>query len=172
MVASPSVHSENWIGGGGMWNTPAVWQEGSVPNAAGAVATFIGQESVVYTISLSNEQFTLGEINFLGGVAGGYALTSGTLVLQGAATPAYVRSANQSFSSEFGIGLTVLLATDTVFDISSPNAYLSSVSSIVGTGALIKEGLGTVFLRGANSYTDGTHVENGILKCRYCRNVR
>jgi uncharacterized protein with beta-barrel porin domain len=127
-----------------------------------------------------------------GANAGSWTLAksgAGTLVLQAANTYSGGTNVtggliNFSAADNFGSGLTTLnggglqWATGNTTDISSKLAPLGSgggtfdtngndvtfASAITGSGGLIKAGLGTLILSGANSYSGGTIVTGGVLQ--------
>ncbi|WP_176038783.1 autotransporter-associated beta strand repeat-containing protein [Brucella tritici] len=140
-----------------------------MPNAPGAVATFNAVEGVSFNVNLNGQQATVGELNILGDVYGGYFFNNGTLTFSDADGRAVVNvvAHNLTHISDFGYpnSVSVELASDTVFDTigTSATLHFGSGAAISGPGALIKQGLGTLTLSGSNIYTGGTTISAGTL---------
>jgi autotransporter-associated beta strand protein len=81
----------------------------------------------------------------LGNASGGIVFGGGTLQ-----TAASITSAR-----------TIILVGNGTFDTNGFNSTFSG--TISGVGGLVKQGAGTLFLTGANSYSGGTSLEGGIL---------
>ncbi|MEL4073252.1 autotransporter-associated beta strand repeat-containing protein, partial [Ochrobactrum sp. GPK 3] len=162
-------HAETWVTGPGLWSDSARWQEGTVPNAPGALATFNAVEGVGFNVNLNGQQATVGELNILGDVFGGYFFNNGTLTFSDVDGRAVVNvvAHNLTHIQDFGYpnSVSVELASDTVFDTigASATLHFGSVAAISGPGALIKQGLGTLTLSGSNIYTGGTTISAGTL---------
>lgn len=161
--------AETWVTGPGLWSESTRWQETTVPNAPGAVATFNAMEGISFNVNLGGQQATVGELNILGDVYGGYFFNNGTLTFSDADGRAFVNvvAHNQTHVPDFGYGnsVSVELASDTVFDTigTSATLHFGSGAAISGPGALIKQGLGTLTLSGSNIYTGGTTISAGTL---------
>jgi outer membrane autotransporter protein len=162
---SISVHAETWGNGiAGTWGDPSHWQEGTVPDGVGDVATFNALSGIALGVILDGHR-TLGELNLLGNTNGGYMFQVGTLTFSAANGNAAINvtNFNTNFFDDFNGSASLELASNTVINTFGTLARLSIVSPISGPGALIKEGLGTLYLSGANTYTDGTTISSGTL---------
>lgn len=157
-------YAETWIGGLSNWNDTNAWQEGTIPNGVGQVATFYAVAGTAYGVFLNGQQ-TIGELNLLGETNGGYMFQTGTLVFSVANGNATINTTNSNVVQDFGWGGTVNveLASNTVFNTSGESATLKfgSTASISGAGILIKKGFGILYLNGTNTYTGGTMISEG-----------
>ncbi len=170
-----SGKAETWIGSPlGIWSDRTAWREGSIPNGVGQVATFyafgVGTD-VVHLFGLQ----TIGELNLLGTGFGGYTFASGTLTFSAPnGNDARINVTTSGGNDDFGKSgpVTVELASNTVVNTSSVVSTLnfSSQASISGPGALIKQGPGTLYLKGANSYAGGTTISEGTVAVNHATN--
>ncbi|MBJ6135834.1 hypothetical protein JAU75_23620 [Ochrobactrum sp. Q0168] len=158
------VKAETWVGGAGFWDSVVFWQEGTIPNGVGDVATFNGVGDWGFSVALNGHR-TIGELNLswlTPGISSGYIFYTGALTFAAANGNAAINVANGA-RMDFAPTVSIELASNTVFNTSEADSYVSSSSSITGPGALIKEGPGTVGLFARNSFTGGTRVEDGNL---------
>lgn len=156
-------NAETWLGSGGQWNNAALWKEGTIPNGVGHVATFNAQASVAHGVFF-NSQITIGELNLLGETSGGYMFQTGTLIFSATNGTAAINVTNSNFADDFS-HITVELASNTVFNTSGTTASLkfNTGATISGSGALIKQGLGTLYLNETNTYSGGTVISEGTI---------
>ncbi|MBJ6135857.1 autotransporter-associated beta strand repeat-containing protein, partial [Ochrobactrum sp. Q0168] len=155
--------AETWLGGPGDWDSVSSWQEGTIPDGIGVVATFNAESSWSSIVHL-NGHHTLGVLNLLSNYGGGYGFADGTITFSASSGYALINVTTSSAFSDFQTTAFIELASDTVVNTSGTDASLASITSISGPGALIKEGPGAVYLSAPNSYTGGTRIENGILR--------
>ncbi|EMG51239.1 phage integrase family protein [Ochrobactrum sp. CDB2] len=130
-----SVHAETWVNNGTyLWGEATNWQEGTVPNAPGAVATFIGNNWQGYYSYLNGQQFTVGELNISGSENGGFLFQHGTLVLSDPDGSAAIHVSTSNPYTDFGeyYPTTVELASTTVIDTS--DADVETLRHLVNEG--------------------------------------
>ena len=142
-VASATYSTEAkavWINvSGGSWETPGDWTNNIIPNNTGAMVDFSQLTLATNTYVTLDGAWTVGDLIF--GDAGNLypweldAGASGALTLAATNTPA-ITVGNQT---------TIIAAP------------------IGGVNGLIKTGAGTLMLSGANSYSGGTTISQGIL---------
>ena len=159
-TAPPFSGSCTWVGSTS-WNTPANWLDGvtisnGVPGVTSPVpgsATFSGSGSLAVT--LDTAPINLAALSFSNS---SYTLSGNTLTLNSTSGTAtvMVSSGTQTIESVLNLAST---ADMTVADL----ARLRISGQIIGTGALLKDGIGTLILSGTNNYTGGTNVNAGIL---------
>ena len=69
--------AETWVGGSRTWDSVFSWQEGTIPDGVGQVATFNSFMGVSYLVNMNGYR-TLGVLNLLGAPgAGGYGFGNG-----------------------------------------------------------------------------------------------
>ncbi|MEJ5020959.1 autotransporter domain-containing protein [Ochrobactrum vermis] len=78
---------------------------------------------------------------------------------------------NSNFAYDFGL-VIVELASNTVLNTSGTTASLkfTTGATILGAGALLKQGLGTLYLNEANSYFGGTTIAEGTVVANHATN--
>ena len=156
--------AETWVGGSRTWDSVFSWQEGTIPDGVGQVATFNSFAGVSASVNMNGHR-TLGVLNLLGNPGGeGYGFGNGVMTFSAISGNAIINISTSSSLLDFQSTASVELASDTVVNTSGPDASFWSAASISGSGALIKEGPGRVILVALNSYTGGTRVENGVLQ--------
>lgn len=97
-----------------------------------------------------------GAIHFGGGVSG--MSISGAVTLSGAATIKTDGSAGSTLSGGIDLGSNIL-----TFALDGGAASTISTNAIIGTGSVVKTGLGTLNVNVANSYTGSTTISAGKL---------
>ncbi|VHO03253.1 autotransporter-associated beta strand repeat-containing protein [Candidatus Rhabdochlamydia sp. T3358] len=117
---------------------------------------------------------TLGETNTY---SGGTTINAGTLVLSGSGKLSSIGAvtinagsfdisniadSSQTIGDLSGMGGELILGDKTL--IQEAFNYTSYAGTIQGSGALIKQGLGTLILTGDNDYSGGTTVNAGVLQ--------
>ncbi len=125
----------NWVNNGTyLWGEATIWQEGTVPNAPGAVATFIGNNWQGYYSYLNGQQFTVGELNISGSENGGFLFQHGTLVLSDPDGSAAIHVSTSNPYTDFGeyYPTTVELASTTLIDTS--DADVETLRHLVNEG--------------------------------------
>ena len=160
VVTGPSI----WASAvGGSWNTAGNWQNGTVPNAVGAVAQINAPTPTGLTITLDAPQ-TVGTLQ-LGNTANasvGYTLTgsgSNTLTLNNSGSGATIAVANGTHA----IDAPVVLADNLVVS-GSGTLVFGSASTISGSYSLTMSGVGgSLVLSGSDSFTGATTVTAGTL---------
>ena len=169
-------------GAGRLNATPALNVNGTLDiSAADGDREFGSIAGTGGTVRLGANSVTVGRNNasttFSGSIEGSGGLTklgSGTLALEGSSTYTGTTTITEGVirARPASISETVVNNSTLIFTqprISSPEgsylpADLDAYSGVItGPGALVKEGDGIVWLRGANSYTGGTTVSNGAL---------
>lgn len=89
------------------------------------------------------------------------------MILSETSGSATVNVSTHNFAKDFGGSspVDVQLASDAILNTIGSDSTLKfdENASISGTGALIKQGLGTVYLDGANTYSGGTTISAGTL---------
>ena len=147
--------------GGGSWATAGNWQNGVVPNAAGAVASFDSVITTARTVTLDGNN-TVGAITFNNGNA--YTIsqgTGGTLTLDNGSDTAQVKIISGSHTISAPIATT---ANGAAF---IPNGYTLTLSGpISGSGGVTVTGSGTVEMSGANTYSNTTAVSGATLRAK------
>jgi len=130
-------------------------------------ATFIADSFTNHFVNLNSQTFTIGELNLTGAVSGGFNFYNGTLILSETSGSASVNVSTHNSTKDFGgpNPVDVQLASDAILNTIGSDSTLKfdENASISGTGALIKQGLGTVYLDGANTYSGGTTISAGTL---------
>jgi autotransporter-associated beta strand protein len=131
-----------------------------VPNGVGATASFSGNITAQSTVTL-DFPVTLGTINFNSSLSYTIAGAS-SLVLQTSGGNASVNVLSGSHT--IAAGVSVVMATPTVFQVSNSTDSLTVGGSISGANPLTKDGLGTLILQGSNTYAGTTTVAGGTLQ--------
>lgn len=145
----------NWTG------TPANWQGGVIPNAAGDIAIFRNDISASRTVSLI-APVTVGGLS-VGDLLGGGVFTFGgtsTLTFDNLASNAFINkfgSATDVIASTVGVGMTS--ATD--FNIFAGSFDVNG--AVTGTGNIIKNGAGNLTFRNTSGYAGNFVVNFGTL---------
>jgi fibronectin-binding autotransporter adhesin len=140
------------------------------PALAGTVNVNIASNSYPNQISPTSAV----TINSDGALNVGAATSLGSLTLNGgrvnltvALTPtgSITANANSAHQTSLISGGQLTLAGSTTFDVArdATNASDLTVSSVVGGGALVKQGAGVLTLTGANTYTGATNINAGVL---------
>jgi len=140
--------SPNWLDGVNISNgVPGVTSP--VPGAA----TFSGSGSL--TVTLDTAPISLAALSFSNS---SYTLSGNTLTLNNTSGTATVTvsGGTQTIESVLNLAST---ADMNVADL----ARLHISGQIIGSGALLKDGLGTLVLSGTGHYTGGTYVNAGTL---------
>jgi outer membrane autotransporter protein len=127
---------------------------GGLTKAGAGVLTF--QAAQAYTGGTTINAGTL----FLDSV-GGMLPTGGALTVNGGLLDISLSGANQSVGALSGSGGQINLGPQTLTTSSSANTVLAT--QIVGSGALVKQGTGTLALTGANTYSGGTTISGGLI---------
>lgn len=147
----------NWTG------TPANWDAGVIPNAAGDIAVFRNEITATRTVTL-NAPITLGGMrvgDILGGSVYTFAGTNALIMDSGGAGNAFINLYNNSTNS-FQTPLTLNSNTDL-------NAYTGTIDIngasnaqvvVTGAGNIIKNGAGQVRINGTLSGFSGNIVHN------------
>jgi fibronectin-binding autotransporter adhesin len=145
------------------WDANGNWLSGAgFPNSISDVATVSLDTSGLQLINL-NVPITLGQLTI--GDTGGLvrqsmviAANGGSLILDDNGLPAAVTKVG--FGAD-AITSNVSLAAGTEINVTDGMLALAGVVS--GTGGLTKNGAGTLVMRGSNTYTGVTTINNGIL---------
>ena len=113
----------------------------------------VKQSSGVVTLS-GNNSYSGGTTLDAGGliVGGNTALGTGTLTVNGSTVLGSTTAVELGNNVVLNAGLTFTGSNNLTLD-----------GALSGAGGLIKDGTGTLTLNGANTYTGGTHVEQGTL---------
>lgn len=105
---------------------------------------------------------TIGGGTLVLGPGGSIANSLGVSLTAAGAIFDIAAAGNQTIQGLAGIaGTTVNLGANTLTDFSA--ASTSFAGAIIGTGGLVKSGTGTLTLTGANTYSGGTTVAQGML---------
>jgi len=161
-----SAHAAEWSAASGDWGTAANWTPHTVPNSAGATATFNDPgANLGYGVSLAGGPFTVGTLNLQGTQnGGGWIFQSGTLIMQSSSGQAQINVSTDFFYYDLTTTTLQLNSNTTINTTAAAATFKTSPSSTIsGSGALILSGLGTVILSGANTYTGGTTLNGGTL---------
>jgi T5SS/PEP-CTERM-associated repeat protein/autotransporter-associated beta strand protein len=180
--AAPNLHSSVTLTGtGSVWtNTGTIDLNGSNSQIAlgtGATLTSSGLTTLAYSdFDSATITQTGGVFNANGGLSFGsgtsiYTLQGGVLQVAGAngiqvGTGSYLFEMSGGTVRSGGALTTsakISLASGTINTIDTNGLTASLVGVISGTGSLAKNGLGTLTIYGANTYTGGTSVAAGIL---------
>ena len=158
--------AETWIGQGGYWSSASSWQEGTIPDGVGDVATFYAVDNIGFNITLNGPR-TIGELNLswltpTPSNFSQYGFFHGALIFATDRGNAAINVANYA-SIAFGTTASIELISDTVVNTDGADAHVWFGSSISGQGALIKDGPGVLTLLAPNFYFGGTRVENGTV---------
>lgn len=165
---SARAASGNWnVNAAGNWSTAANWSPVVVPGtAAGDVVGLTYNITAACTVTIDSTSRTVGTLNIGDSGSPFYAYT---LAASGGAGLTFNNS---------GSTATLVQATTTAADsISAPltlaanlsvsNSSTLTLSGIIGDGGagkgLTKTGPGTLTLSGANTYSGGTTISNGVL---------
>ncbi len=156
----PRPPTAAWKDISGNWSNPANWNPGTPPNAAGAVAEFLGNATQNRTATVDSP-ITVGTILFdnaahdftLAG-SGGHSITMNSL--SGAAAITVNHGSHE-------ISAPIALASDTTVTAVSATDALTLSGNVGGAGGLTLAGSGALFLSGENSYDGGTTVDSGAL---------
>jgi autotransporter-associated beta strand protein len=154
-----------WIlNGNGNWTgTPANWDLGVIPNAAGDIAVFRNEITAARTVTL-NAPITLGGMrvgDILGGSAYTFTGTNALIMDSGGAGNAFINLYNNS-TNNFQTPLTLNSNTDL-------NAYTGTIDIngasnaqvvVTGSGDIIKNGAGQVRINGTLTGYSGDYVLN------------
>ncbi|WP_312364580.1 beta strand repeat-containing protein, partial [Ensifer sp.] len=128
-----------------VWNV--ISGTGSVSKSGAGTLTLTGANSYSGGTSLLGGQLAVANDINLGALSGGLVFNGGTLATTGTFTSARA----------------VTLSGTGIFDVTS-GTTLGLSDTISGTGGLMKNGAGTLLLSGANTYSGGTTVNDGILR--------
>ncbi|MBA3484780.1 MAG: autotransporter-associated beta strand repeat-containing protein [Pirellulales bacterium] len=169
-------------GGDSVWDTPANWVEGTVPNAVGAAAIF-DSPMATRTVNLDGTDITIGSLTFNNDSTFSNTIRSNsgnggtnTLTFDAAdAGPATITSTGTGTNANTLSQRTIIFADSVVANITNVagNAAgaLSLTGNVTGPGGLTKEGLGTMtmgFIVGSNgqvkNYEGPTIVNAGRLR--------
>ncbi len=143
----------------GLWSTQSNWSTNIQPTSAQDVVIDNGLSVTVDAAGETAKILTLGS----GAGAGTLNLTGGDLTLNGeivagSAGGTLTISGGTLNMSGNAIGSAIAPVTNVNFEAGG----LDSVSSINGTGGIVKTTAGTFTLSGANTYTGSTEVNAGI----------
>jgi autotransporter-associated beta strand protein len=119
---------------------------GSVTQTGSGVLTLTGTNTYTGGTALNAGRLRVLNDSNLGAASGGLTFGGGTLEVTGNTT----------------INRSVTLATSGTIDTGNFSTTVASV--IAGSGALVKEGTGTLTLTGANSYSGNTTIVTGTLQ--------
>ena len=136
------------------WDRIGNWTNG-VPNAAGAVASIVGNGG--YTVALDGNR-RVGKLTF-GGASGSAVSpgTGGTLTFDDAGDSAGAAAPTVAVTSSGSYAVTAPIALTSGLTVNVANAAAGlSLAAITGTGPLVKTGLGTLTLTAATTYGDTT----------------
>jgi autotransporter-associated beta strand protein len=163
----------DWLStSGGEWTNPSLWTAG-IPNASGATANFaltgFSGTTIVGIHDLA--VIRLGSLNVSQNltIKGSIADTgtgNGLIIFDGGNSNANVNVTNGSaavFEFSSADGLRLQLDSNTDFNISHVAGLVRLNAPIQGTGMLIKSGVGTIEINGANSFSGGIGITGGIL---------
>ncbi|MBK8039477.1 MAG: autotransporter-associated beta strand repeat-containing protein [Verrucomicrobiaceae bacterium] len=151
---------------GGNWNASTNWSPNTAfPNATVDKATF-GSAATSKTISVS-AAVTVNQV--IGTVGYTLRMNGNSLTFDG--TAPLLRHTVSSSGDRLNItrttGGSLILATDTTFDVVGTNADIFVEFGISGAGGLIKTGTGDLRLRGTQSYQGATTISGGRILVGY-----
>jgi autotransporter-associated beta strand protein len=92
---------------------------------------------------------------------GGMLPVGGALTVNGGLLDMSFSGADQSMGALSGTGGQIDLGPQTLTTNSSASTVLAA--QIIGTGALVKQGTGTLTLTGSNTYSGGTTISGGLI---------
>lgn len=164
LLCTSLLSANEWIlDANGDWNVDVNWNPASFPNSAASSAEFLGAILGNRTITLGQD-ITVGTMQFDDNnrytIVGANTLTFDSL--PGTST---IEIFNGQHTIEANMSLTSTLIIDN--QVLNPNKPFSLEGDISGSGALIKEGFGTLALgrpNTTNSYTGGTIINQGIVE--------
>jgi len=147
------------------WSGSNNWTDGYGKSAPGVAPRPIGTDTATFDGSGSQTQINLNGVNpnlkSLSFSTSSYKLSGSSLTMfdssSGSTATVNVSSGTQTIGSE------LTLASTTQMTVTNSLSRLIITGNIVGAGALLKNGTGTLILSGSNSYTGGTNVLAGIL---------
>jgi autotransporter-associated beta strand protein len=158
--ATNSSHSGQWQTGG---SRATNWVEGTIPNSAGATATFNNTAlSANRNVAIMN--VTAGVLNFDVNSGSGYVLSGGTLTLDNTgSTDAQVNVASTN-SINHSISATITLNDNLVVSFGTSTSTLTLSGTISGTKTITATGNGTLVIATALSHTGGTAINGGVVR--------
>ena len=145
--------SDNWTDGNGTKGAPGV-----APRPVDTDTATFSVSGSQTQIDLTGENPNLKSLSFS---TSSYTLSGGSLTMSGSTATVNVSSGTQTIES------VLTLASTTQMTVTNSLDRLIITGNIVGAGALLKNGAGTLILSGTNSYTGGTNVLAGILAVTY-----
>ncbi len=178
-----SMRAETWnLPAGGSWNTAINWNPASVPNGAGANATFNNAASGSNPAQTGNRTVTadaaqtVGSINFNNDAANTFTTsvttgTGGSLTFDetgaGPATitvPVVLGTGNNTISAAMTLTDSLVATVDDITASSTAGA-LNLTATITGPGGFTKQGDGlATFGSGAKTYTGPTVLSGGRMR--------
>lgn len=141
-----------WQGNGGDWSVGANWAGNAAPTGAGNVLYF---EGLAQTSNNDDQLTSVNGIHFNEG-AGAFDLTGTVLNLAG-------NIVNNSANDQT-ISLDLTMTANRTFDIKSGKLIVGgNIGQNGGNRILIKDGSGSLELRGVNTYQNNTQINRGTL---------
>jgi autotransporter-associated beta strand protein len=183
-LSVPVVGSETWtLPAGGSWNTAVNWNPASIPNAAGANATFNGAATALNPAQTGNRTVTLDAAQTVGSILFNNDLStftnsltvgsSGSLTLDGAGAGPAIITTTGSGTGNNTISAPITLTDSLVAVVNNTTASsaagsLNLTAAISGAGGFTKEGQGlATFGTGAKTYTGATVLNGGRMRISF-----
>ena len=169
VYTAPVVATFDYVGGTGDFSEPTNWSTGVVPSNS-CVITFTGSGGTTRNDLVS----TVFGLTFGGAAGGSYTVTGSGMYLDTgtvANNSAFTQTIEASLTLASAAGVTAntadLMFTGPVngagYAFTVDGTANTTITSLSGTGALVKRGAGGLMLRGPNSYTGGTTIIDGTV---------
>jgi autotransporter-associated beta strand protein len=152
-----SADTHYWVGGqpGNYWNNALNWSNG-IPDDGDSLV-FDSTTSSRNTVN--NLSATVNSIDFQ---ASDYSISGTPLSISGSIT---VDSGVANIFISANVNLAAASGQAVLVDVEGSNDdYMFLDGNVSGTSALTKAGTGALYLRGTNTYSGGTNVDNGKLE--------
>jgi autotransporter-associated beta strand protein len=162
-IATAGNTANFWnVNADGNWTTGTNWTLGSAPNGPSAIASFGGGGTAITaprTVNLDANQ-TVGTLNF--NSAQSFTVSgANTLTLDNGTDP-LAQVTNASGTHTIAVPMALAAAT-TQFTVLAAADSLTVSGPLSGNTQLVKNGLGTLTLTGANTYLGNNSISGGTL---------